>query len=167
MRAHSVQADEGAGASLAPQADRLQPRADGSRFAAVRMNRNLRLDAAAAKAGAQKIHLRLDRGQIALRASLQDEARTQRGEAGSLGHVQKDVARQHRGQSGQNLLGAPALALEVDDLRLQKDRAAVAEDRHGAGGEGRLGIPLDRNAKAPPRSIAENSRCRPSTACSA
>ena len=35
--------------------------------------------------------------------------------------------------------GAPALPLEVDDVRLHEDGAAVAEDRHRLGGEGHIG----------------------------
>ena len=62
--------------------------------------------------------------------------------------MQKDVARKHGGQPGQNLIGAPALTLEVDDVRLQKDRAAITEGRHRASGKGSLGITLDGNAEA-------------------
>ena len=112
------------------------------------MNQNLRLDARAAETGAQEVHLRLHRGQVILRSPLQDKARSQRGQVGGLGHMKKDIARKHRCQAGQNLLGAPALTLKVDDIRLQEDSAAVAEVRHRLGGKGGFRIALDGNAKA-------------------
>ena len=61
--------------------------------------------------------------------------------------MEKNIARKHRGQSGQNLLGPPALTLEIDDIRLQKDRAAKTESRHRLGCKSGLRIALNRNAK--------------------
>ncbi len=59
----------------------------------------------------------------------------------------------------------PALALEVDDVRLHEHRAAVAELRERLGAEGDVGELLDLEAEAFARSIAGSSRCPPSTAC--
>ena len=58
---------------------------------------------------------------------------------GNAGDVEKDVLRQHSSEAGENLLRPPALTLEIHDVRLHEDRAAVAENGHGLGGEGEIG----------------------------
>jgi hypothetical protein len=62
--------------------------------------------------------------------------------------MQKNVAREHRGQPGQNFSGLPSLTLEVDNIRLEKDRTAITEGRHRLGGKGRFRVALNRNAEA-------------------
>ena len=84
-----------------------------------------------------EVHLRLDCGQVVLGPPLEHEVAPEAREVGHLGHVEPDVLGQHGGQAGHDLLGPPALALEVDDVGLHEDRAPVAEARHAAGGERR------------------------------
>ena len=141
--------------AIAPPPNGLDGGADRSRFAAVLVDYNLRLDAEGVKAGAQKIHFRFDGGEIVLCAPLQNEACAQRRQAWHLGDIQKNIPRQHGRQAGQNFFRPPALALEVDDVGLQKHSAAVAEHRHGGGGESHIRIVLDRDAKSFRRGLQE------------
>ncbi len=96
---------------------------------------------------AHEIHLGFDHGEIALRAALQEESASEVCDVGNSGHIEENIFRQHRGQSGDDLLRLPALALKVDDVGLQKDRTAVAEDRHLPGGEGHVGEVVDGDAQ--------------------
>ena len=145
--ANGIQADEGGEMAVAPTANRFDARANRSRFAAVLVNNNFRLDPQGVEVGAQEVHLRLDRSEIVLRAALQNEPCSQGRQAWHLGDIQENIPRQHRRQAGQDFFRPPALALEVNDVGLQEHRAAVAEHRHGGGGESHIRIVLDRNAE--------------------
>ena len=79
---------------------------------------------------ADEIHLRLDDSEISLRPALKNETPAQGCDVGDARHVQKDVLGKHRGQSGEDLFRSPTLTLEIDDVRLKEDRAAIAELRH-------------------------------------
>ncbi len=68
------------------------------------------------------------------------KVRAERGQVGNLRNVQPDILRQHVGEAGQNLFRLPALALEIDDVRLHEDGAAVAKHRHGLGAERQIGV---------------------------
>ena len=67
---------------------------------------------------------------------------------GNAGDVEKDILRQHIGEPGKDLLRPPALALEVHDVGLHEDRAAISEGGHGLGGEGDIGEFLHLHAEA-------------------
>ena len=143
-----VEADERRLASLPPQADGLEARADRAGLAAVLVEHDVGLAHLALEVVADEVDLRLDRRQVALRAALQHEPPAEPREVGRLGHVEEHVPGQHGGQAGENLLRLPAVALHVGDLRLQEQHAPLAEHRHLARGERRLGELLDRVAEA-------------------
>jgi hypothetical protein len=84
----------------------------------------------AAEAFADEVDLRLDRGEIALRAALQHEPPAEPRQVGRLRDIEKDVLRQHRREAGQHFLRQPAPPRHVGNLRLEEQHAAVAEDRH-------------------------------------
>src|SRR5262249_19585935 len=133
--AHGVEANERGGLAITPQAQRLLGRADGPGFSAVLVHDDFRLFTGGPETVADEIHFGLHHRQIILRAALQHKTRTQRRKVGYAGDVQENILGQHRGQAGQNLLGLPALALEVHDVGLHENRAAIAEDRHSLRGE--------------------------------
>ena len=91
--------------------------------------------------------------------------RPERGEVRDLADVQPDVLRQHGGEPGHDLLGLPALPLEVDDVRLHEDGAAVAELGHRLGPKAMSAYSLDRRSRTSRPCSAGSSRCRPSTGC--
>ena len=92
-----------------------------------------------------EVHLGFHNSEVILRAALQDEARTEIGQVRDAGDIEENVLREDRGEPGKDLLGAPALALEVDDVGLHEDSAAVAEYRHRLSPEGLVGELLDGN----------------------
>ena len=55
-------------------------------------------------------------------------------------NVEPDVLGQHVAQAGHDLFGFPALALEVDDVGLHEDRAAITETREAFGAECGVGV---------------------------
>src|SRR5262249_10643154 len=63
--------------------------------------------------------------------TLQNKARAKCSQVGNTGYVKKDILRQHRRQARKNFFRLPTLPLEIDDIRLHKNRAAVAKNRHG------------------------------------
>ena len=138
----SVHSDEVAALALYVVLQDVQRRADGSGFAAVRMHEDLRLSLVE-EVAAHEIHLGFDHGEVALRAALQEEAASEVCDVGNSGYIEKNIFRQHRGQSGDDLLRLPALALKVHDVGLQEDSAAVAEDRHLPGRESHVGKVVD------------------------
>ena len=138
--ADGIEANECRLLAIPPQAQRFLRRADCARFAAVLVHDDFWLRASGAKAVADEIDLGLYDREIVLRSALQYESRTKRREIGNAGDVEEHILRQHRGQSGENLLRAPTLALKVDDIGLHEHRAAVAEHRHGLRREGEIGI---------------------------
>ena len=143
-----LEADEGRLAAVLPQTHRLDRRADRAALAAVLVHDDVGLDALAVEARFDEIDLRLHRRQVVLRAALQHEVRAEGRQVGDLRDVEPDVLRQHRGQAGHDLLRLPALALEIDDVGLHEDGAAVAEARHRLGAEGDVGVLLDLEAEA-------------------
>src|SRR5215472_4301480 len=107
------------------------------------MHNHFRAVVGTVKVRADEIDLGLYCSKVLLRAALQNEARAQLGQVRNSRNIQKDVLRQDCRQSGENLFAAPALALEVHDVGLHEHRAAISEDRHGAGGKCYVGILLD------------------------
>ena len=89
-----------------------------------------------------KVDLGLHRSQVFLCSSLQDETRSEFCKVGDSGDIEKNVFRQDVCQPGEYLFAAPALPLEIDNVGLHEHRAAVAEDRHGVGGESDIGVLL-------------------------
>src|SRR5208283_1746418 len=104
------------------------------------MHNNLRLLSGGAETIADEIDLGLDHGEVILRSTLQDEARAQGREIRDAGDVQENILRQHRCEPGENLLGPPALPLEVHNVRLHEHRAAIAENRHGLRRERQISV---------------------------
>ena len=74
------------------------------------------LDVLALEARFDEVDLRLHRGQVVLRAALQQEARADGREVRNLRNVQPDVLGQHVAQAGHDLFRLPALALEIHDV---------------------------------------------------
>src|ERR1700722_1998400 len=137
--AHRVQPDERGPLAIVPQAQCFLCSPDGSGLATVLVNDNLRYLALGAEARLDEVHLSLYHRQVVLRAALQNKARTQRSQIWNAGYVEKDILRQHICESGQDLFRTPPLALEVHNIGLHEDRAAIAERGHGLGSEGNIG----------------------------
>ena len=140
---HRIDADERCAMAVLVKANGFDARADRARLAAMLVHDDFGTVIDAVEVRANEVDFRLHRRQVLLRSALQDEARAQLGQVRNRRDVQEDVLRQHRRQSGENLFAAPALALEVDDVGLHEHRAAVAEDRHGVGGERDVRVLLD------------------------
>ncbi len=133
---HSFQPDERRLLAVRPQTQSLLRGANGARFAAVLVHDNLRHFALGAEARLDEIHFRLHHRQVVLGTALQNKARTQRSQVGDTGDVEKNVLWQHIGESGENLFRPPALALEIHNVRLHEDGAAIAKGGHRFGREG-------------------------------
>src|SRR5438477_10741361 len=112
------------------------------------VDNDLGLTARRPEAGANEIHFSLYHGEIILSAALQDESGAERGEIRNAGHVEEDIFGENGRKSRQNFFGAPALPLEVDDIGLHEDRAAVAEHGHGGRRKRQVGILLYFEAEA-------------------
>ena len=143
-----VEADEGGLLAVLPQAHRFEGAADGAGFAAVLVHDDVGLDFLALEARLDEVHLRLDGGQVVLRAALENELAADGRQVGNLRDVEPDVLRQHVAQAGHDLFRLPALALEVDDVGLHEHGAAVAELRVALGVEGDVGELFDLEAEA-------------------
>src|SRR5215813_1141216 len=143
-----LEPDEARPQSVIPEPDRLNRRAYRARFATVFVHGNARLNVFAFESRFDEIHLRLDGCQVMLRAALQNEVRAERRDVRDLRDVEPDVLGQHRRQPGHNLFRLPALPLKVNDVRLHKDRAAVAEGRHRLRAECDVGVIFDLHPKA-------------------
>ena len=102
------------------------------------MHDDFRLLAGSTEAVADEIDLGLHHGKIVLGSPLQNKPRTQRGEIGDAGDIQEDVLRKHGGEAREDLFGLPPLALEVHDIGLHKNGAAITEDGHGLRGKGQV-----------------------------
>ncbi len=76
-----------------------------------------------------EIVLGLDRREVVLSASLQDEVGPELSEVRLGNHIKPDVFRQHLGKPCHDLLFLPSELLEVDDVRLHEDCAPITEDR--------------------------------------
>src|ERR1700733_10613361 len=104
------------------------------------VNDNFRLLAGGAEAVADEFEFGLQDREIIFRSTLQHKARAKRREVRNSGDVKENILRKHGGEAGENFFRAPSLALEVDDVRLHEDRAAIAENRHGLCGECEVGV---------------------------
>jgi hypothetical protein len=60
---------------------------------------------------------------------LQDNSASEGCDVGDTGHVKEHVLGKQCCQAGEDLLRPPALALEIDNVRLEKNGASVAELR--------------------------------------
>ena len=152
---HGFEADKGGLAAHAPEAVGFDGGSDGSGFAAVLVDDDVGLDAFVAEARFDEIDLGLDGGEVVLRAALEDESVAERGQVRNLRDVQPDIFRQDVGEAGENFFRLPALALEIDDVGLHEDGAAVAEHGHGLGAEGQVGELGDVEAEAHGRRLQE------------
>src|SRR5262249_5108748 len=94
----------------------------------------------AAEVRLHEIDFGLHRRKVLLRAALQDESLAQLCQIGNAGYVQEDVLGQNCRESSQNFLSRPTLALEVDDVRLHEDRAAIPKDGHLISRKGDVGV---------------------------
>ena len=133
--------------AVVPQSPRLDRRADRAGLAAVLVDDDFRLDLGAAEVRADEVDFRLDRREVVLRPALKHEPRAELGQVRDTCHVEKDVLRQDRRQTGKDFLRRPSLPLEIDDVGLHEHRAAVAEHRHRRGRERAIGELLHRNAE--------------------
>ncbi len=131
---------------------RFESRADGARFAAILVDDHVGPRVLSLESRLDEIHLRLHRRQVVLRPALEQEPRPDGRQVRNLRNVEPDILRQHVAQARHDLFGLPALALEIDDVRLHEHRAAVAERREALRAEGHVGELLHR--------IAEPLRCR-------
>src|SRR5580692_1107178 len=131
--AHRLQSDKASLQAIAPQTDRLDRSSDRSGLSAEFVDDDFWFLAGGAEAVVDEVDFRFHHGHVVLRSALQDEARAQCREIGNAGHVQENIFRKHSRQPCENFLGAPALTLEIHDVRLHKDGAAVAENRHRLG----------------------------------
>ena len=86
-------------AAVVPQAPGFERGADGAGFAAVLVDDDVGLHVLALEARLDEIHLRLHRGQVVLRAALQQEAPADGREVRNLRNVQPDVLGQHVAQA--------------------------------------------------------------------
>src|SRR5262245_10687951 len=142
-----VQSDEARLPPVIPEPDGFDGRANRARFAAVLVDGDARL-VLAFEARLDEIDLRLDRGEIVLCAALQNEVRPERRDVRTLRDVEPDVFRQHRREARHNLFRLPSLPLEIDDVRLHEDRAAVTEGRHRMRAESDVGVIFDLHSEA-------------------
>ena len=113
------------------------------------------------------VDLRLERGEVVLRAALEHERAAERGHARDLHDVLPDVLRQHLREAREQLLLRVALLLEVHAVGVEEHGAAVAELRRELGLEGDVGVLGDRDAELSRPSPAAACRCRPSTGSTA
>ena len=120
-----IQTNKGRVASALGHTQCFKRRAQSASFTGMRVNVNLGIG----HAFADVIDLGLDRRQILLSAALQYKNTPQFGHARHLHHVLPDVFRQHQRQPGQQFFGVVAFFLEVDSVRVEEHRTAVAEGR--------------------------------------
>ena len=104
------------------------------------MNDDFGFSVGSPEAVLNEIYFRFHHRHVVLRSALQHEARTQSREIGNAGNIEKHILWQHSRQPGENLFRAPSLTLEIHDIRLHEDRAAIAEYRHGLSRESQIGI---------------------------
>src|SRR5437879_733611 len=134
--------------SIVPKAVRLLGCADCAGLTAVLMHDDLRLFAVGSEAGLDEVDLRFDHSEIVLCAALENKAATESGQIWNTRYVEEDVLRENVGEPCENLLGSPALALEVDDIGLHEDCASIAEGGHRFCGEGDVGKLFDLHSEA-------------------
>src|SRR5262249_1793466 len=135
---------------------RAQRRADRPGLARIGMNDNLRVG----YLRLDEVDLRLDHGQVAMRAALQHEFTADRAQILQLSGVDPDVDWQNRRQRSHDLVRRPTLALLIDDVRLKKDAASHGERRHGLRRKRSLRVSLQRYAVALGDALQECSIAR-------
>src|SRR5580704_419793 len=143
-----IESDERGLLAVAPQTQGFLRSTDGARFAAMLVADDLRLLARGPETVADEIDLGFHDREVVLRSSLQNEAGAESGQVGNAGNIEEHVLGKDGGESGEDFFGTPALALEVHDVRLHEDSAAIAEDGHGLGVECKIGILVDVVAEA-------------------
>ena len=117
-----IEADERGLAAAARHAQRLERGADRAGLAAVRVE----VDLGVRDALLDVIDLRLERGEVLLRAALEDEHAAELGHARDLDDVLPDVLRQHEREAREQLLLRVAFLLEVHAVGVEEHGAAVA-----------------------------------------
>ena len=80
------------------------------------MDDNFRFTTGRPETVADEIHFRFDHRNVVLRSPLQDKPSSQGSQIWNTRDIEEDVLWQHRSQSSQNLLSAPALPLKIDDV---------------------------------------------------
>src|ERR1017187_6783065 len=143
-----VEADERRLPAVVPEAPGFQPRADRAGLATVLVNNDVGLHVLALEARLDKIHLGLHRGQVVLRAALQQEALADGRQVGNLRNVKPDILGQNVAQAGHDLFRLPTLPLEIHDVALHEHCATIAERGVSVGPECRIGVLLHRHVKA-------------------
>ena len=96
------------------------------------------MDIGVRDAGGDEIALGLDHRQVVVRAALQQERSSEAAQVRLLDHVQPDVLGQDLCQACHDLVRLPAQLLEVRDVLLQEDGAAVVEGGGPLGPKGQL-----------------------------
>ena len=142
---HRFQTDELRTVTVVPQSAGFHRRTNRAGLAAVFVHDDFRLDLRSAEIRPDEVHFGFHRRQVVLRPALQNEPRAELRQIRNTRDVQEDVLGENRRQTGQDFLWRPSLPLEVDDVRLHEDGAAVPEHRHRGGRERALREFLDRN----------------------
>ena len=138
-----IETDERRLAAAARHAECLERGADRAGLTAVRVE----VDLGVRDALLDVIDLRLERGEVLLRAALEDEHAAELGHARDLDDVLPDVLRQHEREAGEQLLLRVAFLLEVHAVGVEEHGAAVAELRREARFERDLGVLLHGHAE--------------------
>src|ERR1700746_3074033 len=112
------------------------------------VHNDFRLFAGSAKTIADKIDFGLHHGKIVLRSPLQNETCAQRRKVGNASDVQEHVLWEHRSEAGKNFLRLPPLALEIHNIGLHEDGAAIAKYRHRLRGKGQVRVLIYVEAEA-------------------
>src|SRR5690606_19731848 len=151
-----IEAAEAARPPLDVSVYRTKRRADGARLARIGVDqdfgiRHFRFD---------EIDLRLHHGHIPVRAALQHELPTDGAQVLELTGVDPDVQGEYGREPRHDLFGRPALALLIDDVRLQEHPAAHREPRHGPRLECLVRVFLERDAVALGHALQEGAIAR-------
>ena len=149
-RLHPVEPDERALPAVA-HADRLAGSAEGAALAGVRVDVDLRVR----HASFDEVVLGLDHGEVVVCPSLEEEGLAEAGQVRLLDDVEPDVLGQGQGEAGHDLRRLPAELLEVRDVLLQEDGAAVVKSRRPLGAERDVGPLADVIAEAGGRALEE------------
>src|SRR5450432_3201011 len=113
------------------------------------------LDVLALETRFDEVDLGLNRSQVVLCSTLQQETRADGREVGDLRNVQPDILGKHIAEAGHDLFGLPSLTLEVDDIALHEDGAAVSEGREAFRGESSVGVVFDGDIETLRRGLQE------------
>src|SRR5262249_18576958 len=127
---HRVEPDKRSLVPVLPQSDRLDRRPDRTGLTAMFVHHNLWTFPGSTKTCIDKVDLGFDDGQVVLRPALQNKSRSEIGEIRNARDVEENILRQNGGEPGKNFFRAPTLSLEVDDVGLHKNSAAISENGH-------------------------------------